>query len=663
MVLHPEHLDDLRKSGLTNDTIKEAGIYSVCPGDISKINPDPRIKSMLAFPYPDCDGFTRYKLYPPLKDKDGHTQKYHQKKGTGSRLYIPPEANGTLKSPILALNIVEGEKKALRLQQEGYPTIAIAGIWCHQSNGYLLTDFKKIVWADASTRRTVRIVLDSDVWDEERGDLRRAAYTLGVQLKELDADVYFYKIPSGPNGEKQGVDDYLEAGHSAMESFRLPRTTTEGPEFEGMASWYTDREVRNLSGETEPIDTTKFKPLSSQELVEILGLTIKKDKVNKLVTFLCELSAYTEHSQSNTSFNAPSSTGKSYIPTEIAQLFPEEDVIEVGYCSPTAFFHDVGKYKKEKEGYIVDLSRKILIFLDQPHTLLLQHLRPLLSHDKKEIRLKITDKTQKAGLRTKNIFIKGFPAVIFCTAGIRIDEQEATRFFLLSPEVNQEKIRQGIQETIKKEADNDAYKAWLEENPVRKLLKQRILAIKQENVKEVKIPPELRIQLEERFFKQLKALKPRHQRDIKRLISLIKSFALLNFWHRKRNGSIITANEEDVEEAFKIWEEISTSQELNLSPYVYNLFQEVILPAWKEKNEEKNSEFGGGVGQFGLSRQEILERHFEVYGRMLDTIQLRQQILPMLEVAGLITQEQDPSDKRKTLVYPTVPLTISDEQR
>src|SRR3989344_4249677 len=117
----------------------------------------------------------------------------------------------------------------------------------------------------------------------------------------------------------------------------------------------------------ELIDTSQFKPISTTELIKILGLTIKRDEINKLLTFLAELSAYTE-----------------------------------------------------------DLSRKILIFLDQPHTMLLQHLRPMLSHDKKEIRLKITDKSQKAGLKTKNIYLKGFPTVIFCTAGLNLDEQEAT---------------------------------------------------------------------------------------------------------------------------------------------------------------------------------------------------------------------------------------------
>jgi len=411
----------------------------------------------------------------------------------------------------------------------------------------------------------------------------------------------------------------------------------------------------------EKIDTFQFKPLSSQELIEILGLTIKKDEENKIITFLCQLSAYTENSQFNISFNAPSSTGKSYIPTEIARLFPEEDVIEIGYCSPTAFFHDIGEYQKERKGYLVDLSRKILIFLDQPHTQLLERLRPLLSHDKKEITLKITDKTQKHGLKTKNVLLRGYPAVIFCTAGLKIDEQEATRFLLLSPEINQEKIRQAILEKIKKETDTNAYQEWLESNPERKLLKERIRAIKQENIKEIKISsPE---KIKERFFKKNKMLKPRHSRDIGRLISLIKSFALLNLWFRERDGATIIANDEDIKEAFKIWDAISESQELNLPPYIYHLYHEVILTAWNEKNENRSGEFEEITGELGLTRQDIIQKHYQVYGRFIPSWQLRQQIIPMLETAGLIIQEPDPNDKRKILIYPTTPLTISKNKK
>lgn len=395
---------------------------------------------------------------------------------------------------------------------------------------------------------------------------------------------------------------------------------------------------------SEKTDVSKFKPLTSRELIKILGLTIKKDEENKLATFLCQLSAYTEDSQFNVSFNAPSSTGKSYIPTEIAKLFPEKDVIEIGYCSPTAFFHDTGKFNKKRKGYEIDLSRKILIFLDQPHAMLLERLRPLLSHDKKEMRLKITDKSQKAGLRTKNVFIKGYPAVIFCSAGLKIDEQEGTRFLLLSPQTNQEKIREAIQERIRKETDSDTYQKWLNDDPERELLKERIKAIKSEHVKDIKIAdPKL---IEKIFLEKKEILKPRHQRDIGRFISLIKIFTLLNLWFRKRENNIIIADNKDIKEAMLIWDKISESQEYNLPPFIYDLYKDVIVDIWRGKNNSRV--------KFGIDRNDIVKRHFEVYGRMLPDWQLRQQIIPMLEVSGLISQEQDPNDKRKMLIRPIV---------
>jgi len=397
-------------------------------------------------------------------------------------------------------------------------------------------------------------------------------------------------------------------------------------------------------------DKTNFKPLTPEEVKKILGLTIKHDEENKLITFLCMLLTYTEDSQFNISFNAPSSSGKSYIPIEIAQLFPKEDIIETAYCSPTAFFHDTAeRYDKEKNELLINLSKKIIIFLDQPHTLVLEHLRPVLSHDRKEIRIKITDKQQKAGFRTKNVLLIGFPSVIFCTAGLRIDEQESTRFIILSPEVTQEKITNGILEKIKKFTNKEEYCLNLEANEERESLKRRILAIKEANISDVIITNSDRIK--EEFFKRTKILKPRHQRDIGRLISLIKAFALLNFWFRERKESQIIAQDEDIDNAFSLWDKISESQELNIPPYIYNLYKEIILKAFKEKND------GISSGVTGLTKKEILEYHYRVYGRVLSDFQLRKEIIPALEIAGLIFQEPDQNDKRKTLIYPTTHST------
>ncbi len=416
----------------------------------------------------------------------------------------------------------------------------------------------------------------------------------------------------------------------------------------------------NLQEQEIASSTLQFSPMSVVELTDVLGLTIKQDAVNKVVTFLCELSIYTESAQFNISFNAPSSTGKSFIPTEIARLFPHEDVVEVAYCSPTAFFHDQGQKDEKRKGeIIVDLSKKLLIFLDQPHNQLLERLRPLLSHDKKEIHIKITDKSMKQNLRTKNVILRGFPAVVFCTAGLSIDEQEATRFLLLSPEVNQEKLREGILETIRRSSNKELYDACLEANPGRANLKQRILAIKEAGIEDVVID-DAKI-IEERFFAQNKMLKPRHQRDIKRLLAITKVLALLNFWWREREGNIIKANDSDIEAAFELWSEISVSQELNLPPYIYKLYKEVILTLWSEKLVEAQAQGLPAENLKGLSRKEILTKHYEVYGRMLDIIQLRQQILPMLETAGLISQEDDLQDKRQRLVRPNSVMLKEEE--
>ena len=287
--------------------------------------------------------------------------------------------------------------------------------------------------------------------------------------------------------------------------------------------------------------------------------------------------------------------------------------------------------------------------------MLLEHLRPLLSHDEKEIKVRITDKQQKHGLRAKKIILRGYPAVTFCSAGLKMDEQEATRFLLLSPEITQEKIREGVLESLKKASDRDAYWDYTELNVPRSQLKGRIQAIKDSEIVDIRITSEDQEYIKERFLSSVSMLKPRHQRDIKRLVSISKIFALLNIGQRKNEGFNIVAERSDIEEAFTIWEKISVSQELNIPPYVYRLYQDIILSVFREKNSDRSQDFVDITGLLGVTRQEILNEHYKVYGRMMDTISLRQQILPMLTQAGLITEEQDPNDKRARLVYPNTP--------
>ena len=207
----------------------------------------------------------------------------------------------------------------------------------------------------------------------------------------------------------------------------------------------------------EKIDVSGFKEMAINEVCQILNSTIKKDEDNKAVTFLSMLTTYTNDSQMNLFFNAPSSTGKSHLPLSVAEIFPKEDLITLAYCSPTAFFHEQGKFDKEKNEIIVNLSKKIIIFTDMPDQSLISRLRPMLSHDEKESKLKITDKAQQGGNRTKNITLIGFPSVYFCSAGLKVDEQESTRFLMLSPSIEHDKIYQGIKQSIYKASDSEKF--------------------------------------------------------------------------------------------------------------------------------------------------------------------------------------------------------------
>lgn len=401
----------------------------------------------------------------------------------------------------------------------------------------------------------------------------------------------------------------------------------------------------------ERIDTSEFKEIEIQDVCKVLDATIKKDDDNKAITFLSMLATYTEESQMNIIFNAPSSTGKSHIALSVADLFPKEDKIILAHCSPTAFFHEQGNYDKEKNEIKVDLSRKILIFTDMQDTKLLERLRSILSHDTKESRSKITDKSEKGGNRTKTVVLIGYPSVYYCSAGFKIDEQESTRCLMLSPSIECDKIKQGIQQSIYKESNREKFMAGINSNPERILLMKRVMAIKQEKINDVKIE---NIELiEELFFKDSKNTIPRQQRDIKKIITLIKGFSLLNIWFRKREADYIWATNEDIINAFNTWKNISYGQDYGLPPYLFGIYMNVIMPICNEPEKSNINSFTENTGSKNYaSRKEILKKHYEIYKRQLSMASLKYQILPQLEQVGLIMQEKSIDDKREMLVIP-----------
>jgi len=419
----------------------------------------------------------------------------------------------------------------------------------------------------------------------------------------------------------------------------------------------SDSELRiasELGIEPKEILKARFRaiqrPTTFTETGKILSSTVKRDEPAKLITFSGNLLAQTEEDQVNTSYQSESSAGKSYIPLELASYFPKQELIIIASASPTAFFHEAGLWDEDRKCYIVDLEKKILIFLDQPHFMLLERLRPLLSHDRKELQYKITDKSERRGLRTKNVIVKGYPTVEFCTGKLNPDEQEKTRLFLLSPGIEQEKIKEALKLIAWRKGQREEFNHWLISNPKRMWLKERIEAIRNTGICDVFI--ENPDNILERFLQDHPYLKPRDMRDLPRIIALIKAHGLLNCFHRERlDHNRIKANEEDIEAGFQLYRQVSQANERGLSPYIFEIYEKVIKPLIENNNS-------------GVDRKQVSQEYFKVFHKPISHRTLREEILPTLESAGLIVEEPDPLDKRRLLItYPTVVGAISPRQQ
>jgi hypothetical protein len=390
--------------------------------------------------------------------------------------------------------------------------------------------------------------------------------------------------------------------------------------------------------------------VSWEDIANVLSTSIKKDKAPKLITFCAMLLAQTNEDQLNLGYQAESSSGKSYVPLEIANYFPEDEVMKFAAASPTAFYHKGGTWDEQRKAVICDLEHKIIIFIDMPHFQLLERLRPLLSHDDKELHYMITDHSQKHGLRAKNVILRGHSSFFFCTTRNDPDEQEKTRMLLLSPSTDQEKLKESLELSALRKANREEYEKRISQHPERVWLMKRILALRQREVREVVIPDEGK-PVYDRFMNEHPYLMPRHQRDFPRIFSFIKAHALLNCFNREKNEEekpdIIIANQTDIDAGFALYKEIELSNELGLSPYIFKIFVDVIVPLLSYDGIQK-----------GITREEIIKKHYEVRHKMLSPETLKREIIPQLEIVGLIAQEPDPDDKRRLLIYPTVSTPI-----
>lgn len=193
----PGHLEDLRKSALGDDIIREQHIRSVPPAMFRPLlgYDLPHVVSMLLFPYPGPEGgfmdAVRVKLFPPQRDAKGHAFKYAQPRGSRPRVYFVRRCLRKVLEGDERLLLVEGEKKALALAELGYACVGLAGVegWHTKGDRRLLTDFDGIQLRN----RLVEIVPDGDY--QSNADVKRAVQRLGTVLADRGARVRVVLLP------------------------------------------------------------------------------------------------------------------------------------------------------------------------------------------------------------------------------------------------------------------------------------------------------------------------------------------------------------------------------------------------------------------------------------------------------------------------------------
>jgi uncharacterized protein DUF3854 len=229
--LNPEHLADLRKSGLSDHMIEYVGEFKTLDMQTARhylqgwhgrmMQPD-GFESCYLLPYPRTD-YYRVKLFPPLRSPDGHTVKYIGPKDAPLRLYFGPKAWVERVDGSGTLYITEGEKKTLALEDAGFAAIGIGGVWAWLHQHRPLSDFDLVTFSN----RPVVLVFDSDTW--RRQDLKQPIYALGQNLRARGAIVEALELPTLLRQEKTGVDDYLVARHLGRAERRIILQGPGGP--------------------------------------------------------------------------------------------------------------------------------------------------------------------------------------------------------------------------------------------------------------------------------------------------------------------------------------------------------------------------------------------------------------------------------------------------
>jgi hypothetical protein len=251
--LAPQHLADLRKSGLSDGSIIRGRFHSIESVTRKGEGTDDAVARRLGWkgggltlgpclviPFFALDGsptdFARLKPDRPLmgKKRDGtdRPRKYEQPRGVPVRPYFPRGVAELIADPAEPIVIVEGEKKAAAGVQARLACVGLTGVQCWsvprgKGEGgprVLLPELAALPLAG----RDAFVAFDSDA--TRKVEVRQAEAALARALARRGARVWWLRFPAGPGGEKVGLDDFLIASGAAALRGLMDAERRQAPE-------------------------------------------------------------------------------------------------------------------------------------------------------------------------------------------------------------------------------------------------------------------------------------------------------------------------------------------------------------------------------------------------------------------------------------------------
>lgn len=191
--LNQKHLEDLRNSTLTDETIAKYGIVSLSEAEVrAKLNRNDISGGGWFIQYPQSH-FFKIKLDKSLPDC-----KYLSPAGLDIDLFMTYLVREEKSCP---LYFCEGEKKSLALEQLGYAAIGLNGVWGWKAKGHILPALKQLILKD----RPCYILYDAD--KDSNTHVLKAEYEFALYLRRRGAMVGIIDLDKALG---KGIDDQIK---------------------------------------------------------------------------------------------------------------------------------------------------------------------------------------------------------------------------------------------------------------------------------------------------------------------------------------------------------------------------------------------------------------------------------------------------------------------